>query len=216
MSTDNLLRRLLLYGLGLFLMALGVVASVRSDLGISPVNSLPYVLSQTTGVDQGLLTTLVFCLFIFCQILLLRRDFSPIQLFQAVCAAAFGSFVTLCGKLMRFAAPENYFLRLLLLTVSILLISAGMFLYLCADLIPQPAEGLCLAVQKRTEWKYADIKVGFDCLLVCLAAGISLAATGRIVGIREGTVVTTLCVGRIVGFLSKKWKAGMTAFCGAG
>ena len=39
------LYRLLFYVLGLFILAMGVSVSVNSNLGISPVNSLPYEVS---------------------------------------------------------------------------------------------------------------------------------------------------------------------------
>ena len=38
--------RVLFYCIALFFMALGVAFSANSDLGISPVNSLPYVISD--------------------------------------------------------------------------------------------------------------------------------------------------------------------------
>ena len=37
--------RVVLYIVGLFFMALGVAFAVNSDLGVSPVTSLPYVIS---------------------------------------------------------------------------------------------------------------------------------------------------------------------------
>ena len=40
------IKRILAYCLGLFIMALGVSLSVLSDLGVSPMSSIPYVLSQ--------------------------------------------------------------------------------------------------------------------------------------------------------------------------
>ena len=38
--------RVLVYILGLFCLAVGVALSVNANLGISPVNSLPYVVSK--------------------------------------------------------------------------------------------------------------------------------------------------------------------------
>ena len=49
-------------------MALGVALSVNSGLGVSPINSLPYVLSQILQVDMGSCVTGVFCAYtIFVQ-----------------------------------------------------------------------------------------------------------------------------------------------------
>ena len=212
-NVNSLLRRLLVYVAGLFVLAVGVGVAVKSNLGISPVNSIPYVLSQVTGLDQGLLTTLVFCGFIVIQIILLRRDFKIIQLLQVACATVFGYFVTLCNNLLAFPAPQSYPLKLVLTIISVICVAGGMFLYLCGELIPQPAEGLCLAVEKKSGWKYSNIKVGFDCTLVFTAAVISLVAAGSVVGLREGTLIAMLSVGKIIGFMSARWKKGLMKFC---
>ena len=50
--------------IGLFVMALGVSVSKTSDLGVSPVNSIPCVLSVITNIDMGICTTVVFVSFI--------------------------------------------------------------------------------------------------------------------------------------------------------
>ena len=45
--------RILLYCVGLMFLAFGVAFSVNSNLGVSPVNSLPYVISLILKVDLG-------------------------------------------------------------------------------------------------------------------------------------------------------------------
>lgn len=206
-------RRLFVYTGGIFLMAFGVGLSVKSNLGISPVNSVPYALSAITGIDQGMLTTLVFCIFILLQILLLRRDFRLHQLLQAACAALFGGFVSLSNHALGAVTLASYALRLAFSMASVLFISAGMFLYLSAELIPQPLEGLCLAIQARFGFRYANIKVGLDCMLVAAAAALSWRFTGGIVGFREGTILAMLSVGRLAGFCMDRWGRRLKVFC---
>lgn len=50
----KLINRFLAYILGLFFLSLGVTFSINSQLGISPVNSLPYVISLITGQEMGI------------------------------------------------------------------------------------------------------------------------------------------------------------------
>ncbi len=49
-------KRLLIYFLGLFIMAVGVVFSVKSALGVSPVTCLANVVSQITSINLGVCT----------------------------------------------------------------------------------------------------------------------------------------------------------------
>ena len=45
--------RVLVYILGLFCLAVGAALSVNANLGISPVNSLPYVVSKILGTAMS-------------------------------------------------------------------------------------------------------------------------------------------------------------------
>ena len=198
----------------MFFLAVGVGLAVKSDLGISPVNSIPYVVSRLTDFEQGNLTTVFFCLLIALQILLLRKEFQIIQLFQIACAFVFGRFVTICNLLFQNIEPHGYFMRILLLFLSVFALSLGMVLYLSANFIPQPSEGLCLAIQQKSGWKYSNIKTCFDCILVALAALISFQLSGHIVGLREGTVITMISVGKMIGVISSLTFKQLSNFCG--
>lgn len=206
MRLVGFIRRLAVFLIGMFIMALGVGAAVKSNLGISPVNSIPYVLSRVTVFEQGRMTPVVFCVFIMLQILLLKKDFPLLQLFQIAIAAVFGFFVTWANRIWAPVMPQSYLFRLFLTLLSVLLISIGVFLYLSAKLIPQPMEGLCLAIEKKSGWQYSNIKICSDCTLVAIAALISYIGCGRIVGIREGTVITMVSVGKILDLFNRLWK----------
>ena len=52
--------RVLIYVLGLVFLAFSVAFAINSDLGISPVNSLPYAISLVSGAK---LSTCVICVF---------------------------------------------------------------------------------------------------------------------------------------------------------
>lgn len=45
--------RIILYIIGLFFMAMGVAFAVNSNLGVSPVTSLPYVISLIVNMELG-------------------------------------------------------------------------------------------------------------------------------------------------------------------
>ena len=71
-------KRILLYCVGLFIMAMGVSFSGAADLGMSPVNSIPYVLSEIfTFLSMGTWIIIIFSLYIVIQFLILGRDLQP-------------------------------------------------------------------------------------------------------------------------------------------
>jgi len=59
-----------------------------------------------------------------------------------------------------------------------------------------------LAIQKKTGWKLHNIKIIFDFTVVSSAAALSLITVHKIIGIREGTLIAMLGVGKIMGFFS--------------
>ena len=74
----TLLKRVLVYCAGLFVMALGVSFSGKADLGMSPVNSIPYVLSEIfTSLSMGTWIIIIFSLYILIQFIILGRDLQP-------------------------------------------------------------------------------------------------------------------------------------------
>jgi uncharacterized membrane protein YczE len=208
-----LIRRIIVYVLGLFFIALGVSLSVKSNLGITPVNSVPYIISLLTGLDQGLMTAIAYSFFVLFQIGLLRKEFHPRSFLQVLIAMLFGYFLSFCNRLLFFPSPEIYLLRLGMMVLSVVVISLGILLYLAPVLIPQPAEGLCLAIEKKSGWKYHHIKTGFDFSMVALAALICFLVTGRVYGIREGTLIAMIGVGMVLGVFLKRFKTRLDEFC---
>lgn len=92
-------KRGMIYLLGLFIIALGVSVSKMSDLGVSPVNSIPCVISEISGIDMGLCVTGIFIVFIFIQLCILRKEFKAIYWFEIICSMMFGWFVSITNQL---------------------------------------------------------------------------------------------------------------------
>ena len=85
--------RIVFYCLGLLLMAFGVALSVNSNQGVSPVNSLPYVISRILNVQMGTCVTVIFCFYILLQAVILGREFPVLNLLQIAASTIFGYFV---------------------------------------------------------------------------------------------------------------------------
>lgn len=213
MNTKRLPIRVVSYCFGLLLMAFGVTFSIRSSLGVSPVNSVPYVLSLITGIDQGLITTGVFCSYILIQAVILGTDFKRSNLLQIVFSTIFGYFVSFSNQLWSFMpSTEHYLVRLGFLGVSILLVSLGLLFYLAADIVPQPAEGIMLAIHIKTGIEFTKLKSLFDTSVVILAAVLSLTAFGRLEGVREGTLIAAVLIGKTLGVLNRLFKKTVEDF----
>ena len=74
-KNDNIKIRLVVYLIGLFIMTLGISMSVKSNLGVSPVSSIPYTITCITGLEMGKAAILVHIVLVALQFVILRGAF---------------------------------------------------------------------------------------------------------------------------------------------
>ena len=94
MKTENLAIRLLILLLGVFILAFGVALSIRSDLGTTPISSVPYVYNiKFTTISVGTFTILLNIIFVVIQVFLLKKNFKLFHLLQIPVLILFGWFI---------------------------------------------------------------------------------------------------------------------------
>lgn len=211
----DFLKRILIYCAGLMSLALGVAFSVSSNLGVSPVNSFPYVVSLISGVDMGHCVIMVFSCYIVVQILLLRKDFEWFNLTQILFSTLFGYFVNFAKWILGGFSIPTYPGKLLMLTVSILFVAVGVCLYMDVKLVNMPMEGMTHAINQKLLPRLAfhDVKMIMDCLVVAVGIGLSLVFAGKVEGIREGTVLCAILVGKVMKPLQKILQPAINMLC---
>lgn len=203
-------KRYLLLLAGLSIMAFGVAFSIKASLGTSPISSVPYVVSLFTPLTVGTATIVMHCVFILLQILILRRNYHPIQLMQLPVAFFFGYLTDFGVWAVQGVRCSTYWQQWIVCLIGILLVAVGVSLEVKAGVVVLAGEGVVLAICKvLPKIKFGYMKVGFDVTLVVIACILSLVFTGRLQGVREGTVAAALLVGLIakqIGKLLMRWK----------
>ncbi len=191
-------KRLIIYFLGQFLIATGVVISINSNLGVSPVNSLPYVVSVITNFPLSWTVIGVFAFYMLLQIIILRKNYKPIMLFQIVVSSVFGYMVDAMRLVIGWFVIPTYFGSLAMLAISMVLIAIGVFLYISANILPMPIEGLTQAIADTLGKPFSKMKVWVDCASVITATALCLIFLGELNGVREGTILSALLIGKII------------------
>lgn len=193
-----------MYFIGLFVMTIGIALSVKSDLGVSPVSSIPYTITCVWGLEMGKATILFHIALVLLQLLLLRKDFKPVQLLQVPVGVIFGYFTTFCNYMVSFfPSPESLPIRLLMLLASAACIAFGIFLYLPSELIPLAGEGCMQAVSSVTHIEFSKVKIGFDCMMVLVSAVTCLLVLHSLGSVGIGTIVAAVLVGTLVGIINR-------------
>ena len=203
-KSAKLAARLLIYCVGLLVLAFGIALAVNSNLGVSPVSSLPYVVSQILNVSLGTCTIIVYTLYVLVQMVLGGKKFQPALLLQLVFSTVFGYFVDGAKYILGDFVLPTYFGQLTMLAASIVLISFSLVLYIDVKIAPMPPEGLVTCIADKLGKPFPKIKTLFDCASVLVGLTLCFLFLGKITGIREGTIVTALLVGKLTGFFRKR------------
>lgn len=193
---SNLLVRILFYVVGFLIMTLGIAISVKSDMGVSPVSSIPYTMTCIWGIEMGRATILFHAALVLIQIIILRKAFKMVNLIQVPVGILFGSFTTFSNHLMDFFPdPANVTVQVVMALVSTVFIAFGIFLYVPANFIPLAAEGVMLAVSKVTGIKFSNAKLSFDISVVIISLITCLIAIKSLGSVGIGTIIAAVLVG---------------------
>lgn len=204
MKNEKIYKRLIIYFIGLFIMTIGIAISVKSNLGVSPVSSIPYTITCVWGLEMGKATILFHCVLVVLQICLLRKKFKIKNLLQVLIGVVFGYFTTFCNYLMTFLpTPENIVIRLCMMVISALLIAVGIFLYLPPDIMPLAGEGAMQAVSEISGIVFAKVKVAFDVSMVSISLITCMIAIHKPGSVGIGTVIAAFLVGIFLGFITE-------------
>ena len=191
----------------LFVMSLGIALVTRGNLGTTPISSLPLVSSYASNLTFGETTFLINLLFVVAQWLLLRRSINKVLLLaQIPITFAFSYFIDTSMKFTEFLSSDVYWKCLAVTMLGNVVLGLGVALEVFSGAAALPGEGLVLAVSTVLHKPFSSVKIANDVILVLLVLLLSYCVFHGIRGLREGTVISALCVGVCV----KLWLSGLT------
>lgn len=204
----KILEKYLVFIVGLYFLAVGIVLIVRSALGTTPISSVNYVLSLNTPLTLGTWTFIVNVLLIVGQLWLVRKIGSRQDvieiLLQIPFSFIFSAFIDFNMIITTGLHPNGYLMSLALLIIGCVIQSIGVVLEIKPRVAMMSAEGFVKYASRYYNKEFGKFKVYFDITLVSLAVVISLMFTQRIEGIREGSFIAACITGYIVTFLNQK------------
>lgn len=208
MNRKSIIKRYLVFVIGLYFLAAGVVLIVRSALGTTPISSVNYVMSLNTPLTLGTCTFIINMLLILGQFWLVRgrrrrQDVVEILL-QIPFSFIFSAFIDLNMLLASSITPTSYFMSICLLIIGCIIQSIGVVLELKPRVSMMSAEAFVKYTSLRYNKEFGRIKILFDVTLVILAVLLSVAFTHTIEGVREGSLIAACITGYIVTFLNHK------------
>ena len=197
------LKRYLIFLVGLFVNSLGVSLITKANLGTSPISSIPYVLSLNFPFTLGNFTIFFSILLIILQLIILRKNFKLEHILQIPVSIIFGYFIDLTMILFSWVNPEVYIMKIVYLLIGCMILGAGVYMEVLADVVMLPGESFVRAIVLTWKTNFGTTKICFDVSMAVIAAVLSFVFAGRLDGVREGTVIAALLVGFIARLIGK-------------
>ena len=203
MEMKEIFKRYLVFVIGLYFLAAGIVLIIRSTLGTTPISSINYVLSLNSPLSLGTCTFIINMVLILGQFWLIRKNRTRQDLIEILLQLPF-SFIYFNMMLTSELHPANYGMSIALLLTGCMVQSIGVVLELKPRVAMMSAEAFVKYASRHYNKEFGKFKVYFDITLVTLAVILSLLLTQGIQGVREGSLIAACITGYIVSFLNQK------------
>jgi hypothetical protein len=177
------------YFIGLLIMSLGIVLTIRAELGTSPWDVLHIGLYYQFGLTIG-----TWAIIVGGTILLLSSIFTKKrpQAGAIVNMLTVGVFIDLYLMVPFIQTPSSAAGKTVMLLMGIIVMGYGIGLYISAGCGAGPRDTLMLALVEKTGMKVSRIRGGIE--LIVLFIGWLLGGPVFI-----GTIVCTLSIGYVIG-----------------
>lgn len=208
MTTKELIRRYILFVISLFFAAVGIAFVKRSELGISPVSSISNIISlRYTFFSFGTWILITNCIWLLGEVFVLGKNFKLKLLLQLPLSVVFGWFTDFGVFIASLVPVSSYLSRIGIVVAGILILGFGIALSVIADILLNPAEGFIKTLSDKYGKSFGTIKVYFD--IFCVSTSIILSLVmfeGKIIGTREGTLLSALFTGFSVKLFTRIFK----------
>lgn len=192
--------------LSMFFMTLGVALCVRSNLGSGVISSIPmsFSLAGEAGIVPGWTiggyTNIMNVILVVAQILILRRRFEPIQLFQLLIGFVFGCLLDVNMWLTSFLPYDTIPNQTIAQLMGATILGCAVAVEIRCGSVTMPGEGIQVAIARVTGKPFPIIKITVDTVLVVLAviSGFWFFGSWPWTVVGPGTLFAMFYVGYVV------------------
>lgn len=203
MSINQKVHRAVYYILGLVILALGLTLNAKTGLGVSPITSLPYTVSEILQINFGNTVFVSYLVFIAIELTLKKqRSERFLIVLQIPLSIIFTRVMNLFGSLFTLHL-ETLWQRVLLLLCAILCTGVGAAMTMDMRLVPNPGDGVVQSIAEYSGRDIGLIKNCVDLVNVLCAFLLGCLAGNPLLGVGLGTAIGVLGIGRVIALFNK-------------
>lgn len=205
--------RIFFYILSLVILALGLTLNTKTGLGVSPIISVSYSISQIFHLNFGNTTLVWYTVFVIAQLIIRGKNRRWYDLLQIPLSIVFTRFLNLFEKCIPWET-DSFAANMALLIVAIICTGVGAAMSVNMRLIPNPGDGIVAAIADFIHKDMGFAKNMFDLLNICMTFVIGIISGHFLLGIGVGTVFAVIGVGRAVAAFNYLCKEKMNILSG--
>ena len=137
------------------------------------------------------------------QLLILKKDFHPIQFLQVLANILFSFFIDISMLVLAWLNPQTLPLRILSLLIGCAILAIGISVEVAPDVIKVPGEGIVHAISRVSGIEFGKVKIRFDVTLIIMATLLSFLFFHKLNGIGLGTIISAVLVGPMISFVNR-------------
>lgn len=176
--------------------------ALKAAVGVSAWDALTQTFSDIIHIKVGTMGIILNCSCILGQIIVLKKDFKPIQLLQAVVSIILGSVINFMLYEVYTFELTAYWQNIALLVLAYILMAIFVGAVMTINLVTFALEGFCLALERILPMDFAKIRQAVDVISIILCFIISFMVDVPL-AVREGTIIGMLIFAPLMGYFMK-------------
>lgn len=191
-----MIERIIIYVIGIFILALGLILNSKAGLGVSPIISVAYAASIISGISYGMCTTIEYIILVIIEMIILRKVDLMIIL-QIPFSYAFGVLMNVYDRFIVINNP-SFLMGLIVLIIAVIATAIGAYLMVSMELITNPGDGYVNAFSQHFHKPFGKTKLCVDASMIVITVIVSLIFKHQIVGIGLGTLIAFVLTGNFI------------------
>ncbi|MDO4500611.1 MAG: DUF6198 family protein [Erysipelotrichaceae bacterium] len=194
--------RFIIYFIGIVILSLGLILNTKSGMGVSPIISVAYSVSEIFNLDFGNITLILYSAFIAVELILNNKN-RMLTVLQLPFSIVFTRLLNMFNAKLPNLDNVSFAGRFLVLILAIILTGIGAATVLSMKVVPNPPDGLVQSVAEKLNKTVGNVKNIFDLICLIITCTLGFVLCGKIIGIGVGTVCAMLGVGRVIAVYQK-------------
>lgn len=199
------IKRYILVVLGFMIVGTGCAFTVKANVGIGAWDALAKSTSDIVGIEVGTAGMIFNCCCVLGQIIVLRKEFRPIQLLQIPLSVVLGAVINIVYYHLLVFPFDSFIGGIIIYTLATEVCAFGVSIVMLLDEVTFALEGFCMALTKILPFKFSSIRQSVDVITIIVICIITFIYHISL-SIGVGTIIGMLVFGPSLGIFMKVFK----------